>query len=193
MTRSITRFAIAAALSIGLASAAGAVNVTTYHNDNNRTGWDSAETALTQANVATTSFKMLVATVLDEQVDAQPLLVQGQAISGQGTHDVVYVATEKNSVYALDATTGAVLLSVNFGAPIPYTMLPGQCSNNGPNVGIDSTPVIDLASHTLYAITDTLESGHEVFRIHALDMSTLADKVPSVVVTATGNLTNNSN
>lgn len=191
MTRSI--FVIAAALSIGLASSAGAVNVTTYHNDNNRSGWNSGETALTQSNVATSSFKLIASTVLDEQVDAQPLLVTGQAISGQGTHDVVYVATENNTVYALDAATGAILKQVNFGSPIPYTMLPGQCSNNGPNVGITSTPVIDVAAQTMYVITDTLESGHEVFRIHALDMSTLADKIPSVVITATGKLSNNSN
>ena len=169
---------------------AQAANVTTYHNDNLRTGWNQTESILTQSAVSGSSFKLLASTTLDDQVDAQPLIVTSEPITGQGTHDVVYVATENNSVYAVDASSGAVLLHVNLGAPVPY---PLGCGNNGPNVGINSTPVIDTSSSTLYVVTYTLESNNPVFRIHALDLSSLNDKTPSVVVTASGKLTNNSN
>jgi hypothetical protein len=76
---------------------------------------------------------------------------------------------------------------------VPYTDLPGNCSNNGPNVGIDSTPVIDTNAGLIYVITYTLESGKQTYRIHALSLSTLADEVPSVVVTASGTLNNGQN
>ncbi len=174
---------------IGANAVRAGVNVTTYHNDNMRSGWNQAETTLTQANVSGGTFGMLSATSLDDQVDAQPLIVTGLSIAG-GIHDVVYVATESNSIYALDANTGAVLLHVNFGSPVPYTALPGQCGNNGPNVGINSTPVIDLTSQTLYVVTYTYESSNPIFRIHTLDLSTLTDKVTPVVITASAKLTN---
>ena len=63
-----------------------------------------------------------------------------------GKHNVVYVATEGNTVYAIDANSGTILLSANFGAPVPK---PLHCGNNGPNVGINSTPVIDPKGHLL--------------------------------------------
>src|ERR1700733_1657287 len=164
------------------------VSVTTYHNDNYRTGWNNAESVLNPSKVSGGSFNLLHTVALDDQVDAQPLVVANQAISGQGTHNVVYVATESDSIYAIDATSGAVLLDVSLGSPVPYTSLPGYCNNNGPNVGINSTPVIDTTTDTMYVITYTLESGNQTFRLHALDLSTLTDKVPSVVVSASGTL-----
>ena len=172
------------------AGATSKASVTTYHNDNNRTGWNPDETALTPTAVSGGTFGMVASVSLDDQVDAQTLVVPNQSIGGQGTHDVVYVATESNSIYAVDAYSGAVLLHVNFGAPVPYTDLPGGCNNNGPNIGINSTPVIDPNSGLMYVITYTLESGHQTFRIHALSLSTLTDTVPSVVVTASATLNN---
>src|ERR1700678_430545 len=86
---------------LGAGSAGAQVNVTTYHNDNLRTGWNSGETVLTQSNVATGSFGLLQSVALDDQVDAQPLLVNGLTINGT-QHNVLYVATENNSLYALD-------------------------------------------------------------------------------------------
>ena len=83
-----------------------------------------------------------------------------------------------------------MLLDVNFGAPVPYYDLPGGCGNNGPNVGINSTPVIDTSAGLMYVVTYTLENGNQTFRIHALSLSTLADAVPSVVITASGKLSN---
>jgi hypothetical protein len=136
-------------ITAGALLAWGQVAVTTYHYDNNRTGWNKHETVLTPANVGTPSFGWLRTVVLDDQVDAQPLMVPGVLMTAgqfQGPHDVVYVATEHNTVYAIDVHSGIVLLSRNLGSPVP---LPLGCTNNGPNVGINSTPVIDPSSNTL--------------------------------------------
>ena len=95
--------------------------ITTYHVDNNRTGWNSHETVLTPANVGSSSFGLLKNVTLDDQVDGQPLFVPGVTItagSHQGKHDVVYVATEGNTIYAVDAEVGTVLLKPNFGEPV---------------------------------------------------------------------------
>lgn len=180
----------------------GAVN--SYHYDNNRTGWNSNETTLTPAkvkvNTGNTSncaqtgkscFGLLSTTPLDEQVDAQPLLVRNQKISGKaGTHDVVYVATENNSVYAIDASNGTVLLSQialdakTLGPAVPLSSLPsgpysagGPCNNNSNFVGIDSTPVVNQETNTIYLITYNLDPKNgPTYYIHALDLTTLQDK-----------------
>lgn len=171
------------------ALAAGQIPVTTYHYDNNRTGWNQHETVLTPANVASSSFGLLHNVPLDDQVDGQPLLVPGVNITAgnnQGKHDVVYVATEGNTVYAIDAESGTVLLNPNFGKAVRY---PLGCTNNGPNVGINSTPVIDLTSSTLYVIAYTNDSSGPTYRLHALDLGSLADKVTPRVVVASHTLT----
>ncbi len=175
------------------ATSPGDSGVLTYHGDNLRTGWDRRETSLNTTNVQAGSFGLLASVPLDDQVDAQPLVAPNQTISGgasPGMHDVVYVASESDSVYAIDAHSGAVLLKRTLGSPIPQAQLPGGCVNNGPNVGIGSTPVIDRGTNTLYLIADTFESGHAVFRIHALDLRTLLDKIAPVVVAATRPLSN---
>ncbi len=169
--------------------AAGQTAVTTYHYDNYRTGWNQKETALTPANVASSSFGLLQTVPLDDQVDAQPLVVPGVLITAganQGTHDVVYVATEGNTVYAIDIHNRTVLLSANFGRPVSY---PLGCSNNGPNVGITSTPVIDLSSKTLYVMIYTQDQAGPAYRLHALDLGSLTDKVKPQVVSASHTLT----
>src|SRR5215469_5655994 len=119
--------------------ASAQVAITTYHIDNNRTGWNSQETTLTPSNVASSSFGLLQTVALDDQVDGQPLYVSGVNItagSHHGVHNVVYIATEGNTIYAIDAQSGTVLLSPNFGTPVSR---PLGCTNNGPNVGINST------------------------------------------------------
>ncbi len=160
------------------AMASAQTAVTTYHNDNYRTGWNSSETTLTPANVNSTSFGPLFTVKLDDQVDAQPLVVPGVPIAG-GTHDVVYVVTENNTVYAIDANAGTVLLSKNLGTPVQN---PLGCGNNGPNVGINSTPVIDPISSTLYVLDYTQAGSTISHRMHALDLGTLTEKVAPVVV-----------
>ena len=106
-------FYAAAALLAATTPGLAGVNVVTYHYDNLRTGWNQNETTLTAANVGSGSFGLQQQVALDEQVDAQPLFISGQTIAGQGTHDVVYVATENNTIYAIDANSGSVLLSVS--------------------------------------------------------------------------------
>jgi hypothetical protein len=171
----------AASLAVGQA-------VTTYHVDNNRTGWNSHETVLTPANVGTSSFALLHGIPVNDQVDGQPLFVPAVNITAgthQGVHDVVYVATEGDTVYAIDAESGVVLLNPNFGKPVTY---PLGCTNNGPNVGINSTPVIDLSSNTLYVMIYTQDTAGPAYRIHALDLGNLTDKVTPPVVTASHTL-----
>jgi hypothetical protein len=160
--------------------------VPTYHYDNQRTGWNANETTLTATSFPST-FGLTHTVALDDQVDAQPLLVPGLTIAG-GTHDVVYVVTESNTVYAIDASSGAILLRRNLGAAVPT---PLGCTNNGPQVGITGTPVIDLTTHTLYLIAYI--SGPPTYKLHALNLSDLTDKASSpVTVTASHTLTDGS-
>lgn len=184
LARSLALVCLAALATGSMASAQ--VNVTTYHNDNLRTGWNSNETTLTQSNLST--FGVLQTVTLDDQVDAEPLLVSGETINGS-QHNVLYVATENNSVYAIDAQSGQVLVQTNLGAPVPYYDLPGGCNNNGPNVGIGSTPVIDTTTGALYLIAFVLQNGTTpTYYLHALSLTTLADTVTPVQVSATGQL-----
>jgi hypothetical protein len=166
----------------------GKVAVTTYHYDALRTGWNNYETTLTAAKFPA-NFGILSTVTLDDQVDAQPLIVPNLTISG-AKHDVVYVVTESNSVYAIDASTGAILLSTNLGPPVPS---PLGCINGGPNVGINSTPVIDLLRETLYVIAYVNLSGdpnnpNPGYQLHALNPSTLADKAHSPVTVAASHI-----
>jgi hypothetical protein len=172
---------------LAAAATPGGTNVPTYHYDSLRTGWDSTETVLTPANVASANFGPTGQVALDEQVDAQPLYVSNVQIAGTA-HDVIYVATENNTIYAIDGTNGVVLGSHNYGAAVPMTALPYQCTNNSDYVGIGSTPVIDLATQTLYAITYTYVRKKPVFSIHAIDITTLEDRIPPVVITGSGAL-----
>jgi outer membrane protein assembly factor BamB len=163
--------------------------ITTYHYDNFRTGWNNDETTLTYGNVNAGSFGLLHSLSLDDQVDTQPLLVPNVTTTrgkSPGAHDVVYVATENNTVYAIDASSGTILFQTNLGAPVPA---PLGCNNNGPNVGIDGTPVIDRAAGVMYVIAYTLESSVPTYRIHELSLSDLSEVAPSVVVSASHTLT----
>ncbi len=159
------------------------ISVTTYHYNNNRTGWNLSERVLSASSFPST-FGVLQTVALDDQVDAQPLLVPAQQIAG-GTHDVLYVVTENNTIYALDANSGAILVQRNFGAPVP---MPLGCGNNGPNVGITSTPVIDLDRGEIFLIA-YIDGATPSYQLHALNLTTLADAVAPVTVAATQTLT----
>jgi len=180
-----------ATIALSAALASGQTAITTYHYDTNRTGWNQNETVLTPANVGS-SFGFLHHVPLDDQVDGQPLVVPGVTITAgahKGKHDVVYVATEGNTVYAVDAHSGVVLLSPNFGKPVSW---PLGCNNNGPNVGINSTPVIDLTSNTMYVVVYTNDLNGPAYRIHALDLGSLTDKVAPEVIVASHTLSDGS-
>ena len=183
----------AAMIALILASsllAAAQVSVATYHNDSYRTGWNSHETVLTPTAVHSPSFGVLHTITLDDQAEAQPLVVANVNITAgnyQGIHTVVYVATENNSIYAIDTTSGTVLLNPNLGPPVVH---PLNCGKNTPDVGINSTPVIDLSSNTLYAVSYTQQSTGPAYFVHALDLGSLTDKVAPQLVTGSHTLTN---
>ncbi len=155
-------------------------DVLTYHNDNNRSGWFSAETQLTPANVTSSSFGLQKVILLDGRIDAEPLFVSGQTIQGQGVHDVIYIATETNSVYAYDAVSGAILWHTQFGIPVPDVYKSGD-DNVFPVMGILGTPVIDRSAGRMYFVSDSVAGG-ENFRLHAISLSTGHDVVPAAVI-----------
>jgi hypothetical protein len=171
---------------------ATAFNVTTYHYDNLRTGWNVSETTLTPANVATASLAPLHTVALDEQVDAQPLHVAKLHVKGQSAaRNLVFVETANDTVNAIDPDSGKILLSRNLGTPVPRAALPGACTDNSAVVGITSTPVIDLASQSLYVIVDTFEARSPSYRLHQLNVSDLTDEItPAPMISATGTLSN---
>ncbi len=172
----------------------GSVSVLTQHNNTDRTGVNPNETVLNTSNVNTNSFGLLFKLYVDGQIYAQPLYVPNLTIAG-GVHNVVFVATMHNYVYAFDADTpGPPLWRTNqLGTPIPLTNnqqgIPasqqvGWACGSGTYtdivdaVGIVSTPVIDPASNTMYLIA-TNKDGDNSFhhRLHALDLATGQDKL----------------
>ena len=179
--KSVVLVCLLAALTFA-GGACAQVNVTTYHNDNLRTGWNQNETVLTQNNLS--NFGLAQTVPLDDQVDAEPLIVSNETINGN-QHNVVYVATENNSVYAIDAQSGQVLLQTNLGTPVST---PLGCNNNGPNVGIDSTPVIDTTAGALYVIAYVQNGSTPTYYLHSLSLTTLADLATPVQVSASASL-----
>jgi hypothetical protein len=184
------RFSRIAALSVLISLDAGAqVNVLTYHNDNSRNGANLNETTLTPANVNSAAFGKLFSYSVDGYVFAQPLYVSGLNLAGQGTHNVIFVATEHNSVYAFDADSntngnGGLLWQVNLGpsATTPNPTLPFQAIQ--PEVGITGTPVIDLGSQTLFVDTFTWDGTSYFHHVHALNLADGSDRVTPMLVAA---------
>jgi hypothetical protein len=153
-------------------------DVLTYKNDLSRTGQNLSESALTLTNVASSSFGLLRNLPTDGKVDAQPLYVSQLGVSGSA-HNVVFVATEHDSVYAFDSDTGSVLWQVTLLAAGETPSDARGCSQVVPEIGITSTPVIDRsagAHGTLYAVAmskDQSSNYHQ--RLHALDLVTGAE------------------
>ena len=182
-----------------LACSARAQNVTTQHNDIARTGSNTAETVLTPSNVNASNFGKVFYYVVDGYVYAQPLYVANVTM-GAGTpqagtkHNVVFIATEHDSVYAFDADNnlGAngkplwriTLLDTAHGAAAGATSVPSIDFNYTdlvPEIGITGTPVIDPSTNTLYVVAKTKESGAYIYRLHALDITTGTEKSGSPV------------
>ncbi|MGD0364419.1 MAG: chitobiase/beta-hexosaminidase C-terminal domain-containing protein, partial [Bryobacteraceae bacterium] len=160
------------------------MSVTTYHNDNARTGQNLHETILTPANVNANDFGRLFVQPVDGYIYAQPLYIPGVSIGGQ-SHNVVYVATENDSVYAFDADSPAganasPLWHVSFINPPSVTTVnsstDAQCGDLVPQIGISGTPVIDTSTGTLYVVANTQENGAFFQRLHALDITTGNEK-----------------
>lgn len=154
-------------------------DVTTFHNDNMRTGQYLGETFLTSKNVNVNTFGELGFLAVDGRVDAQPLFLADVSIAGQGTHNVLYVATEHDSVYAFDADTQALLWQASLMGAGETSSDDRGCPAVSPEVGITATPVIDRKSGpngAIYLVTateDSLDQYHQ--RVHALDVSTGAE------------------
>jgi hypothetical protein len=154
------------------------VDVLTYHNNNARTGENLQETILTRANVTSTSFGKLDFFSADGKVDAQPLYLSQLAIPNQGTRNVLYVATEHDSVYAFDAETGAVLWQKSMLGQDETTSDTRSCDQVIPEIGITATPVIDRSRgpHGAIYILAMSKNGSTYFqRLHALDVATGAE------------------
>ncbi|MGO9126547.1 MAG: pyrrolo-quinoline quinone [Terriglobales bacterium] len=174
------------------------VEVLTWHNDNSRTGQNLNETTLTTGNVNVNQFGKLATLAVDGQIFAQPLFVPNVAIPNQGVHNVVYVATQNDSVYAFDAngSPATALWQSAFADPGQgVTAVPcgdvGTCVID-PTYGITGTPVIDGTSLTLYVVAFTKENGNYYQRLHALDLTTGAEKFGGPMVIQAAVLGNGS-
>src|SRR5450432_886581 len=181
-----------------LSSAPADVAVLTQHNNLSRTGANLAETLLNTTNVTTNTFGLVFTRTVDDQIYAQPLVMTNVDIPGQGTHNLVIVATVNDSVYAFDAdkpTASTPYWQVSFtnaNAVAPkntdFTQTPcGVYKDFSGNMGIVSTPVIDPATGTIYLLARTKESGSIfVQKLHALDLRTGAERAGSpTTITAT--------
>jgi hypothetical protein len=170
------------------------INVLTQHNDNARTGLNTNETVLTPTNVNLYGFGKIFSQPVDGPVYAQPLYASGVNIPGKGVHNVAFVATMHDSLYAFDADikmpalwqasfinpAAGIAPDTAVDAASPY----GNCLTFVGEIGIISTPVIDAASGTIYVVSRTKEPL-QVQRLHALDISTGYERSNSpVVITA---------
>src|SRR5260370_4654576 len=173
-----------------------AIDVTTYHYDNLRTGQNLNETTLTTANVNQSKFGKLGELMVDGKVDAQPLYLSNVSIAGVGAKNVLYVATEHGSVYAFDAdnVSGTAVkplwqLSMQLSGEVPSD--DRGCGQVTPEIGITSTPVIDRARAAIYVVSVSKDASENYFhRIRALDLTSgkeLFGGPTTVTATVSGN------
>jgi hypothetical protein len=161
--------------SLGVVVNGTGANIVTWHYDNGRTGLNPNETTLTTANVNSNDFGKLFSYLVDGYIYAQPLFVSNITIAGT-PHNVVFVATENDSVYAFDADqygNGSPLWKVSL---LQTGETPQPPKAIAPYQGITSTPAIDLTSNTMYVVSAQKATGSPFFRLHALDLSTGAEK-----------------
>src|SRR6202163_1862240 len=162
----------------------------TSRGDISRSGVNTNETLLTPTNVSKNSFGRLFSVPVDYVVMAQPLYVPNVNIPGQGTHNVIYIVTQADSVYAIDADNGAQLWYASMlnvgGTTASGIYLP---CGHGPGLtqeGITSTPVIDPATNTMYLVAKTRLNTTVRHHLHALDITTGYEQAGSpVLITAT--------
>ena len=183
-----TRYALLALTAAALSTAlvAHAQNdVLTWHNDSYRTGANPNEALLAPANVSSSTFGLLHNVLVDGKVDAQPLYVSALAVSGKGAHNTLFVATEHDSLYAIDADSGAILWQKSLLGAGETTSDARNCNQVIPEIGITATPAIDrsVGPHgTIYVVSMSKDgSGNYYQRIHAIDLSTGAEQTNSPV------------
>ncbi len=168
-------------LEFSLALTAAPVNVVTNRYNNARTGANTSETVLNVSNVKSSTFGALFSLPVNGSIYAQPLYVAGVTIPGKGVHNVLYVCTMEDMVYAFDAdsNTGAnatPLWSLNLAKPpvTPPTWKQATGSANGNvtgTVGIMSTPAINVNNNVMFVVTRTFESSKFVYRLHSINLS----------------------
>jgi len=180
MKKSIRHLGAAAAVVFGAfgATAHAQVNVTTYHNDNSRTGQYTQETVLTPTNVSSGQFGKVFTTQVDGFVYAQPLYMANVSIGG-ATHNVLYVATQNDTLFAIDADNGAIYWQYNLlpanGVPVSSST-DLNCTDLVPEVGVTGTPVIDPTTGTIYLVAKSKVGTNFFQYLHAIDMGTGAEK-----------------
>ena len=174
---------------VALTVLANSPDIVTYHDDISRDGLNAQETILTQANVNSTQFGLIATPTLDGKVDAQPLFLANVMLNGQ-LHNVLYVATEQGSLYALDADTGTQLWKTSTLGSGETTSDDHGCDQITPVIGITSTPVIDRKlgpNGTIFVVAmsrDAQLAYHQ--RLHAIDITTGAEiKGSPTEITAT--------
>ncbi len=169
----------------------GQTAITTAQYDNQRTGAILTETILTPRNVGSPRFGRLFTIHVEGEVHAQPLYVPNVEMPGKGRRNAVYIATESDRLYAVDADTGEALWRIAFAdatrGVTPLTTHDVRCSFLGPEIGITPTPVIDLAGKTIFVLVRTRErasSGEVRYyqRLHAIDIRTGAERSGSPVL-----------
>jgi outer membrane protein assembly factor BamB len=171
---------------------AGDVDVLTAHNGAERLGWNDRERMLTTANVASGRFGKLFDLPVDGQTYAQPLVVTGVDVPRAGRRTLLVVATERDSVYAFDAHSGALLWRHSFTGCCGVTAAPAvrlsdqPCESVKPDVGVSSTPVVDPRTMTLYVVAKTMtrHAGEVTFAntLHALSLRTGADRLRPMTI-----------
>src|SRR5882762_6441829 len=153
-------------LCLGVSAAWAQNDVLTQHNDNTRSGLNANETLLTPANVTVSKFGRLFTHAVDGIIVGQPLYASNVLMSDGQTHNVVYVATQHNTVYAFDADS----TQGNNASPLWSVSLNGG-GTHYTEIGIVSTPVIDPGKTTLYVVAKTLNNSVRNFSLHALDLT----------------------
>ncbi len=178
----LPNYSVNAAVTVTL-SPPGTVSMLTYRNDDVRDGANLNETTLNPSNVNSQQFGKLFTLAVDGQVYAQPLYLPNISVAGT-FHNVLFVATENDTVYAFDADglSGQPLWERHLATPLQINDDEGI----SPLLGITSTPVIDPTTGVMYVLTDGVESGHKVYRLHALNVATGGEMYGGpVVVTGT--------
>ncbi len=188
----ISKWAMALALAgpMGVHAQSAVQPVLQRGYDANVSGAILTETLLNTSNVGPNTFGRLFNLPVDEKIYAQPLYVPDVAIANSGTHNILYVATMNDTLYAFDAdTVGAPLWSVNLAtlfnttAPVWANFAPPPNKPPG-HLGILSTPVIDPSTHIMYIVACTLENSTIAYRLHAIDISTGSEPYgPGVLIT----------
>jgi hypothetical protein len=186
-----SRLCLAFLLSLSWAAPSFAqVTVLTEHNDVARDGANTQETYLTTANVNVNTFGQLFTDAVDGFIVGQPLYVSGVQFPNGSTHNVIYVATQHDSVFAFDADSmQAPLWTVSFINPSAgITTVPisdyGCAGTAFTEIGVVSTPVIDATAGTIFVLVKTLENGAYIYRLHSLSLTTGADVIPPTVISA---------